>query len=181
MKKVLFGAAMLLLMVSCNSTEKKEDTSTEKKEDTTASKNNDMKALYEKNLSTLKASIAAFEKEDLAGQAALVADSARWGSPAYGDTISTKAHWMESLKYYMDNWSDLHLSNAQFLPGIDSATHEFDGSVRYYGRWDGTHSSGIKTKVNFYGTYDFNKDNKIIYGGEFFDLGGLMKAVSKGK
>lgn len=178
MKKLFFVSVVSLLMISCSDKEKKETTAAVAPPDNSAA----MKELYEKNLATVKTAIAAFEKEDLAGYGATLADSAKWNSPAYGDTVHTKAHWLESLKYYMDNWSNLHLSDANFLPGIDSATHEFDGSVRYYGSWNGTHSSGLATSVNFYGTYEFNKDNKIISGADYFDLGGLMNAVKpKGK
>ena len=82
----------------------------------------------------------------------------------------------------MDNSSNLHLSNAQFLPGIDSATHQFDGSVRYYGTWNGVHSTGYTQQVKFYGTYEFNKDHRIISGNDYFDLGGMMNAInSRGK
>jgi hypothetical protein len=174
MKKVFFALAIILLAFGCNQSEKKEDTSPQ---DASASKNDDMKALYEQNLATLKTFIADFEKEDIDGQAAQLADSAVWNSPAYGDTVHTKKHWLEAQKNYMDNWSDLHLSDAQFLPGIDSATHEFDGSVRYYGNWSGVHSSVAYDHIKFYGTYNFNKDHKIISGNDFFDLGGLMNAV----
>ncbi|HET7118206.1 MAG TPA: hypothetical protein VFI29_17040 [Hanamia sp.] len=174
MKKIFFAVGITFMVIGCNQTEKTDNTA--------SSKNAEMQALYEQNLSTLKTFIADFEKEDLDGQAALIADSARWSSPAYGDTVHTKKHWLEAQKYYMDNWSNLHLSNAQFLPGIDSATHEFDGSVRYYGFWGGVHSSGFTGQVKFYGTYDFNKDHKIISGNDFFDVGGMMNAInSKGK
>ena len=175
MRKILFASAISLLMVSCNSKDEKKEE--EKKEDVISSKDADMKALYEKNLVTLKAFIADFEKEDSNGLASLVADSAIWHSPAYGDSDSTKAHWMGSLKSYLANWSNLHLTDGNFLPGIDGTTHELDGSVRYYGRWDGIHSSGVATKLKFYGTYDFNKDNKIIRANDFFDLGGMMNAI----
>jgi hypothetical protein len=169
MKKLLFASIVSLLVMACGDKDKKEDN--------TSKKNTEMKAAYEKNLASLKAGIAAFEKEDIDGWAANVADSAVWTSPAYGDTVATKAHWLESLKYYVDNWSNLHLSNGIFLPGIDQTTQELDGSVRYYGQWDGVHSSGVATSVNFYGTYDFNKDNKIISGADYFDLGGMMNAI----
>ena len=149
----------------------------DKKEEAASDKNTEMKALYEKNLATVKAFTTAFEKEDFNAMSALVADTAKWNSPAYGDTVNTKAHWMESLKYYLDNWSNLHLTDGQFLPGVDQAAHEFDGSVRYYGRWEGVHSSGIATKVYFYGSYDFNKDNKIISGSDYFDLGGMLNSL----
>ncbi len=174
MKKVFFAVIITLMITGC--------TQDEKKEDTASNKGSEMKALYKKNLATVNAFVTAFEKEDIDAQAALIADTAVWSSPAYGDTMHTKAHWLESLKYYMDNWSDLHLSNGQFLPGIDSVTHDFDGSVRYYGRWDGTYSSGVATQVKFYGTYEFNKDNKLISGADFFDIGGLVNAIQpKGK
>ena len=169
MKKLFFATIVSLMIFGC--------TDDDKKEEAASGKNSEMHSLFEKNLATLKAFTGAFEKEDLNMMTAQVADSAVWSSPAYGDTVNTKAHWMESLKYYLDNWSDLHLTNGQFLPGIDSATHEFDGSVRYYGQWGGVHSSGIATKVNFYGTYEFNKDNKIISGSDFFDLGGMMNSL----
>ncbi len=174
MKKFLFIPLVALLVAACNSNEKKEDDASQKSAD--------MKALYEKNLATLKQGIAAFEKGDLDGWAATIADTAQWQSPAYGDTVHTKAHWRESLKFYEDNWHDLKLNNAIFLPGLDTATQEMDGSVRYYGSWDGTHNAtSNKTSLLFYGTYDFNKDNKVISGADYFDAGGLMNAVTPKK
>ena len=174
MKKLLFASIISLLVMACS--DKKD-----KKEDDSSKKNAEMKSMYEKNLASLQAGIAAFEKEDMNGWAATVADSATWASPAYGDTVSTKTHWKESLQYYIDNWDNLKLNAPNYLPGIDSATHELDGSVRYYGYWDAVHKSGVATHVSFYATYDFNKDNKIISGAEFFDVGGLMNAVAPKK
>lgn len=175
MKKVFFYSAVSLLMLACNQEAKKSDD--------TSAKNDDMKALYEKNLATIKSCITAFENKNLTDYASNVADSMIWNSPMYGDTVTTKAHYMESLKYWTDNWDNLHLSNAIFLPGLDTATHQLDGSVRYYGRWDGVNkATGMATQVNFYGSYDFNKDNKVIDGSDYFDVGGLMNAVApKGK
>lgn len=174
MRKILLAAVIALTVTGCKNADK---TTPE-----TPSKNDDVKAAYEKNLATVKAFVAAFEKEDSNAMAALIADTAVWNSPAYGDTVHTKKHWVESLRYYMNNWDKLHLTNGQFLPGVDQVTNEFDGSVRYYGQWDGVHTTGVATRVSFYGTYDFNKDNKIINGSDFFDLGGLMNAIKpKGK
>ena len=174
MKKVFIAAIITLMVAACNQAEKKAEASPD---NVASSKSDEMKTLYEQNLSTLKTFIADFEKEDIDGQAALIADSAVWSSAVYGDTVFSKKHWVESQKYFMDIFSNLHLSNAQFLPGIDSATHEFDGSVRYYGNWGGVNSSGVSGSVKFYGTYDFNKDHKLISGNDFFDVGGMMNAV----
>ncbi len=170
MKKLLSIPILLLLVAACTSKEKKAA-------DEPVNKDSDVKALYEKNLQTIKASIAAFEKEDLTTFASSIAEGAKWHSPAYGDTVTTAAHCLESLKFFTDNWDNLKLVNPSFLPGLDSATHEMDGSVRYYGTWEGVHKSGVATSVAFYGTYDFNKDGKVTDAAEFFDVGGLMNAV----
>lgn len=169
MKKTLFSVAISLLFVAC--------TDSAKTDNTASSDKTEMKALYEKNLASLKASLVAFEKEDIDTWASYISDTAIWNSPAYGDTVNTKAHWKESLKGYLDNWDNLKLNNAIFLPGVDTATLSFDGSVRYYGSWDGVHISGVATKANFYGAYNFNKDGKVIFGTDFFDLGGLLNAL----
>ena len=173
MTKLLLFAITALLLTACSTNEKKEDD--------TSKKGDDMTALYEKNLAVVKSAIAAFEKKDIEGWASAVADSAVWSSPGYGDTVTTKAHWKETLEGFRDNWNDLKLTKTIFLPGLDSTTHQSDGSVRFYGVWVGTHKSGKQTSSKFYGTYDFNKDNKITSGDEFFDVGGLLNAVAAKK
>jgi len=173
MKKLLLLPIVSLLLVACSTTEKKEDD--------TSKKGDDMNALYEKNLGVVKSAIAAFEKKDIDSWAASVADSAVWNSPVYGDTVTTKAHWKETLAAYASNWKDLKLTKTTFLPGVDSTTLQPDGSVRFYGVWVGTHKSGQQTASKFYGSYDLNKDNKITSGDEFFDVGGLLNAVTPKK
>jgi hypothetical protein len=172
MKKFFLFATFIAFIVSCNQESKTETASTE---------DADMKALYEKNLATLKTGIDAIEKGDLDAWAANVADSVVFNSPSFGDTIHTKAHWRDLINFFTTNWSGLELTNAIFLPGIDTASHKPDGSVRYYGTWTGVHSSGIKTDINFYGTFDFNSDNKIVNASEFFDVGGVLNAVTPKK
>lgn len=180
MKKLLFAALITLMVAGCNQPEQKDDT-TKQNGDAVTNKVDDMKAMYEANLATYKTQIAAFEKEDLNAWAATLADNAVWSSPAYGDTGSTKAHWVESIKNIMDNNTNLHLTDAQFLPGVDSATQKPDGSVRYYGTWHATPTSGKEVSIKFYGTYNFNADHKVISGDEFYDVGGLMNAVTPKK
>lgn len=173
MKRLFFASIITLMVASCSRPSQKENTAT----NNNSTKDDDMKALYEANLAAYKSQVAAFEKEDLSAWASTIDDNAVWLSPAYGDTVKTKAHWMESIKNIMDSNSNLHLTNAQFLPGVDSATQKPDGSVRYYGTWHATSASGKEINVKFYGTYDFNKDHKIISGNEFYDVGGVMNAV----
>ena len=168
MKKAILLSLVAFVFFSCTDSAKTDDST---------SKNGDAKALYEKNLATLKSSLTAFENEKIDDWATSVADSAVWVSPAYGSKPAGKADWKNSLAAYMADWDSLKLESSNFLPGIDSSTHEFDGSVRYYGYWNGVHKSGVRTSVNFYGTYDFNKDGKVINGMDFFDVGGMMNAI----
>lgn len=171
MKKLFFVIAISLAIFSCNTPSAPSAAASDSKDST-------VKAMYEKNLATLKAGITAFENKQMDAWAATVADSAVWISPAYGSAPAKKDDWKKALTMYTENWDSIKLENAAFLPGIDSATKELDGSVRYYGIWTGKHKSGVKTAVNFYGTYDFNKDNKVVSGADFFDVGGLMNAVA---
>ena len=173
MKKLLLVAVTSWLLAACSNQEKKEETA--------SPKTDDMNATYEKNLSVIKSAIAAFEKKDIEGWAASVADSVLWNSPAYGDTVTTKAHWKEVLTADVANWNDLKLTQANFLPGVDSATHQPDGSVRFYGVWVGTTKSGQHTSFKFYGSYDLNKDNKVVTADEYFDAGGVLNAIAPKK
>jgi hypothetical protein len=175
MKKIFYATIITLVIAGCSQPNQKE----------TAISNNgkgdDMKALYEANLAAYKNQIAAFEKEDLKAWSATIADNAVWHSPAYGDTITTKAHWVETIKNIMDSNSNLHLTHAQFLPGVDTTTQQPDGSLRYYGTWHATTTAGKEITLKFYGTYDFNKDHKVTSGNEFYDVGGVMNAVRQKK
>ncbi|MEP6947911.1 MAG: hypothetical protein ABI863_01490, partial [Ginsengibacter sp.] len=172
MKKIFFFFLVLFSLVSCKESVKTDDT-TSKTDDSTAktddtnSKASAAKALYEKNLDVLKSTIAAFENKKMDEWAASVADSAIWISSSYGSAPGKKEDWKKELTAFTNSWDSINLRNPNFLPGIDSATHEFDGSVRYYGEWDGVYKSGVRTAVNFYGSYEFNKDGKVVNATEF--------------
>ncbi len=154
----------------------------QKKNVASPSGDNGIKALYEQNLAIIKSNLAAFENKNLAALFANVSDTANWNSPVYGDALHTKAHWMESLKYWTDNWDSLHLVNPIYLAGVDTDTNMPDGSVRYYGQWDGVHkATGIHTSVQIYEFFNFNADHKVSASGSYFDVGGLMNAVAPKK
>ncbi|MBK5272444.1 MAG: hypothetical protein JJE22_15675 [Bacteroidia bacterium] len=168
MKRLFFLASVSLLLLSCGSDEKKDD----------GSGTSDTKALYEQNLAIVKSNIAAFESKNIDAMFANVADTSNWTSAMYGDTVTTKAHYKESLQYWVDNWDSLHLVDPIFLQGVDTDSNMPDGSVRYYGRWDGVHkATGKHTQVQIYEFYNFNTDHKISASGSFFDVGGLLNAV----
>lgn len=169
MKRVLFIFLISYSVYSCKETVKSE----------TPVQPSDAKLLYEKNLASLKKGITAFENENIEEWSTTVSDTTIWNSAAYGSSPAGKREWKKQLTENAADWDSIKLMYPDFLPGIDSATHEFDGSVRYYGIWNGTHKSGVRTSVNFYATYDFNKEGKIVNASEFFDVGGLLNAINK--
>ncbi len=172
MKKLTVCFIALLSMIACNQKPSMENA--DKKE---SGRDSDTKGLYEKNLATVKASVVAFENKQMDAFAATLADSAVWIPATYGAMPMKKADYNKDSKWYWDNFDSIKLINAAYLPGIDSATHEFDGSVRYYGTWTSKSKSGVKTSLNYYATFEFNKDNKIVSAAEFYDAGGLMNAI----
>lgn len=168
MKKLFFLISVSVLLLACGSDDKKES----------GTVTTDTKALYEQHLAILKSNIASFESKNIDAMFANVSDTVSWSSPVYGDTVHTKAHYKESLQYWVNNWDSLHLINPIFLQGVDTETNMPDGSVRYYGEWDGVHkATGKHTQVQIYEFFNFNTDHKISASGSYFDVGGLMNAV----
>ena len=169
MKKLVFLSMAAVMLFSCND---------EKKE--AASGNDDSTALYEQHLAIVKSMMTNLRNKDLDAFFANVSDTVTWNSPAYGDTVQTKAHWRESLQYWADNWESLRLENPIYLPGVDTITKKPDGSVRYYGTWVGVHkATDTRTTIHsFYEFFNFNADHKVSNDGSFFDVGGLMNAVT---
>jgi len=172
MKPLFISAIIALTLLACH------DQSTPASEAKTASSSTDMKAVYEKNLATLKAAVAAFEKEDVEQFASNYADSAKFHPPVYGMPDGGKKDLKNYVSAFFANWDSIKLVQSNFLPGLDSATHEMDGSARYYGVWSAVNKNGYKGKVKVYEAFDFNKDNKIIDVDGYYDAGGVMNAVN---
>jgi len=170
MKKIIFCMLVSVILSACNQSPSANSSVTR-----------EAKALYEQNLAVVKSVVNAFENEQIDALAATIADSAVWTTAAYGSVPGTKADWMKALSSYMADWDSLKLVEPLFLPGLNLETFEIDGTVRYYGHWTGVHKSGLKTDLSFYAAYQFNKDHKIVNASEFYDLGGLINAVSAAK
>ena len=177
MRKLMVVFTFAVLALACNTSQTKTGG-----DSATAASSDSMKTLYEQNLALVKANVSNFEKKDLDAFFANIADTITWTSPMYGDTVTTKAHWRESLKYFTDNWDSLQLVNPIFLAGVDAVTNIPDGSVRYYGQWNGVHkATGKHTSTQVYEFMNFNADHKVAADGQFFDVGGLMNAVAAKK
>ena len=144
-------------------------------------KDDAIKMRYEKNLASVKAAISAFENEKLDEFGTYVSDSVVYVPAMYGSPQTNKEGWKNLLSTFTTEFDSIRLTNALYLPGIDSVTHVPDGSVRYYGTWVSRHKSGVKTAVRFYAVYEFGAEGKIIYAQDYFDVTGLLAAVAPKK
>lgn len=169
MKKAISCAILAVVVLACGQQPKTDDASFRRSKSL---------ALFEKNKEVLRIGLEAFQREQMEVWADGVSDTVVWISSAYGAKPGSKAEWRKALDVYITNWDSIRLKNAIFLPGLDTTNYEPDGSVRYYGQWDGVHISGTRTTVNFYGTYEFNTYNKIVSAQDFFDVSGLMNSVT---
>lgn len=165
--KTLIICVASILLIGCNLSSTRPD----------SGMNSETKALYDKNLGLLKEMISAYENEQLDKWSTYVADSAVWNPASYGAMPGTKETWAAALAGYVSEWDSIRLMNANFLPGVDQLTKEFDGSVRFYGLWVGKHKSGVETSLRYYATADFNSDGKLVVYSEYFDAGGLLNAI----
>ena len=65
-----------------------------------------------------------------------------------------------------------------WLPGVNTETGKPDGSTRVYGTWTSFYAlTGKETSLTSYHSFEF-KDGKIIMGGDWFDLGGMMNSLT---
>src|SRR4030095_14970600 len=132
MKKVFCMSFVLsfvsMMILSCSTNQQSVDLERKREE---------AKELYKKNLANVKAAIKAFEEEDLDKWSTFVADSVVYVPAAYGLPWGKKQDWINNVKYFTSDWDSIKLKNAVFLPSLDTASFEFDGSVRYYGQWKG--------------------------------------------
>ena len=135
---------------------------------------------YERNLATAKKLFAKMGEENINAQLALVSKDIKFYSTIYDASNPLGFEAYKSLtKSYHDNFEDIKYNAQAWLPGVDTLSLKPDGSVRTYGTWTGKNSiTGKKINLKGYWYFNFDDEGKIESHGEFFDHGGMMKALS---
>jgi ketosteroid isomerase-like protein len=149
--------------------------------DTEEASNLSNSPVYLANLAVVKSMHQAHMDEDMETWSTMIADSLKWSAPSYGSVnqAGTKEDWAELLKSYQDDFDDISIQQAIYLPGLDAVTAEPDGSVRVYIHWKGTHtSSGVVAEPWYYANYDF-EGGKIVAAVEFMDVGGMRNHIAE--
>ena len=173
MKKTMLLFAIVAMMASCNSEQKKG--SDEQKKDTMS------ETKTERNKKVVMASMSAFSKRDIDG---MVKDAAP-GYIDYGDETMPPSNNLDSTKVFikmlLNSFEDFKASNAQLIADGDY--------VFYYADWTGTFKNdlmGIKAtgkplKFKDCDIFKFNDDGKITEHHSIQNMGALLMAGDAAK
>jgi hypothetical protein len=97
-----------------------------------------------------------------------------WHMPFYGMNTGGINDVKAALSGFQQEFDNMKFTADYWLPGVDTKTGKPDGSTRVYGTWTGTHTkTGKSVTLTSYHSFEF-KDGKIINGGDWFDLGGMI-------
>tara|TARA_B100001250_G_scaffold235864_1_gene202617 strand:+ start:1501 stop:2070 length:570 start_codon:yes stop_codon:yes gene_type:complete len=137
-------------------------------------------ALYKTNLEVAQKAMSCFETpQDFETYKSLIHQDVQHQSPVYGKGIVGYEDVMNQAKFYMEGFSDVTFANAVWLPGVDTASLQNNGSVRVYGTWQGkSNENGKSFAVDSYHYFDVT-DGKITASGDYFDASGMVMAVSE--
>tara|TARA_B110000459_G_C16450198_1_gene420356 strand:+ start:74 stop:901 length:828 start_codon:yes stop_codon:yes gene_type:complete len=139
--------------------------------------NNDKHAEFEKNTETAKAYLKLHETEQAEEMFAYLHEDIQWHMPVYGMDMGGIEEVKSAILGYQTEFDNMKFTADYWLPGVDTETGKPDGSTRVYGTWISTYAkTGKEAKLTSYHSYEF-KDGKIISGGDWFDLGGMMNSL----
>ena len=165
MKHLLSIILCAILMVSCST--------------------NSSQAEFEKNTKLAKDYFKQFEEKNIDAVLAYLHPDIEWHMPVYGMEMGGIDEVQAAILGYHAEYENLKFTADYWLPGVNTDTGVPDGSTRVYGTWTSTHKrTGKKTNLTSYHSFEF-EDGKIISGGDWFDLGGMMnslepQAIAKG-
>ena len=110
-----------------------------------------------KNVASMKAMFDGFQNKSI--DPSLFADDFVDVGTGFEEADRDKAEAMQQWKM-MTRVMDAELTNAIYLPGIDTLTLALDGSVRYYGQWNMTMGEATQSLMA-YGSMEFNEAGEI--------------------
>ena len=133
---------------------------------------------YEKNLATAKKIFQFHGEENLEGIKALVSKDINSIPPFYGSEPQGYEPFIQLVEGYQNAYDELNYTAKAWLPGTDREGN-LDGSVRTYGNWTGVHAeTGKKLDLNGYWYFNFDENGFVVEQGDFFDIGGMVGAMS---
>ena len=140
---------------------------------------NSAKEAFEKNSQTVMAYLDGWQNENL--DYSIYSDSLVFNDTGFGGKDSLSLDDIMKMDKALWEHYDFKIVTDPLvlLPGVNPDTKEPDGSVRYYADWQVTLPATDSTEarsgvINFYESFDFDKDGKILFQQGYGDFGGLM-------
>lgn len=170
MKNFLFILFLLLFTIGCEKGQKPDHPSEENK------------AIFDKNVSTIKEMLNGFYEENPEKFMSVFADSLKWSGP---DKIKLDQYesldvLASALNGYMSLYDNHELRDIRFFGGNTYSdtgeTSDSPNAIRVYGNWYHTHTeTQVDVTHKWVGIMWFNEDGKIHQFSDFFDVGGFLK------
>ena len=134
-------------------------------------------AEFEKNTEAAKAYFKLHESENAEEMFTYLSEDLTWHMPGYGMGIGGIEEVKAAILGYQAGFDNMVFTADYWLPGVDTETGVPDGSTRVYGTWTSVYAeTGQELSLTSYHSFEF-KDGKIINGGDWFDLGGMMNSL----
>jgi hypothetical protein len=163
MKKIVLFVITIVSIFSC--TQKKEDDGNLIK--------------YNKNLVVTKQFIEAFSTKDSTKEASLLSEDLLAYGPGIGQDSITKDAFIKGDIDHMMTFSDIKLTNAKYLPGLDD-NYKITPDVRVYGTWVQKFTkSGKISKMKWHAEFKINEEGKIFGYSEWCELADMSKELDK--
>ena len=131
---------------------------------------------FEKNKATLESMFAGFQAKSI--DPSIYADDFVDVGTSLNEADRNKAEALEQFQM-LTTMLTMELNDAVYLPGIDTANFEMDGSVRYYGKWSMQMGEATE-ELMAYGSMDFNDEGQMTSIQHYADwtatFGALLQA-----
>jgi len=168
MKKILLAIIVIATLFACNNTPK-----------TSVSEEDPNIALFKENSKVIQKCFDSFVKNDLNAWAENFSDTAKFFSPALGDTTVTMAGSRKNLEAFHAMSKEFNTTKILYLPTVDTLTFKPDGGVRTLVEWNNILLNGDKINMKYYAFFKFNSDHKVVLADEFFDVGTYVKLANE--
>ena len=149
MKKLIYSILLSSFIFSCNSGDKSVDS--------------EIRQVFKENSETMQALLKSFENEDV--DYSRFSEDVVFKGTLFGSPDSLKLDQIKGMhKEFFAKYDVKHMTDFNFLQGVNPETGEADGSVRFYYDMQVTNSSNGKSVViPIYESFDFDDEGKAIY------------------
>ena len=135
-------------------------------------------AEFEKNTEAVKQYFKLHEEENAEAMFEYLHPDIEWHMPVYGMAMGGIEEVKGAILGYQAEFDNMKFEADYWLPGVNTESGIPDGSTRVYGTWTSTHAlTGKEAILTSYHSFEF-KEGKIISGGDWFDLGGMMSSLT---